>query len=137
MKLLLALLMGVAAVSEHAPLWAADSSAQPQAAPGLGGGLGMFMPMILIFVVFYFLLIRPQQKQAKERAKTLETLKKGDSVILTSGIYGKVAGVADQVLTIEIADNVRVKALRSAVQGLDAGDKVPAVSDSKPEGKKA
>jgi preprotein translocase subunit YajC len=115
------------------PAWAAGDSAQPAAAQGLGGGLGMFMPMILIFVVFYFLLIRPQQKQAKERAKTLEALKKGDSVILASGIYGKIAGVADQVLTIEIADNVRVKALRSAVQGLDTGDKVPAVSEGKKE----
>ncbi len=74
--------------------------------------------MILIFVVFYFLLIRPQQKQAKERQKTLTALKKGDRVILTSGFYGKIAGVADQVLTIELADNLKVKALRSAVQGL-------------------
>lgn len=97
-------------------VWAEAPAAEAAKASPLGG-LGMFMPMILIFVVFYFLMIRPQQKQARERQAMVEALKKGDSVILTSGIYGKIVGVADQVLTIEIADNVRVKALRSAVQG--------------------
>ena len=100
-------------------VWAAPETTAPT---GPLGGLGMFLPMILIFVVFYFLLVRPQQKQAKARQQVLDTLKKGDTVILTSGIYGKVLGVADQVLTIEIADNVRVKALRSAVQGLATTD---------------
>lgn len=102
--------MGMASLA-----WAEGEKA-PQ---GPAGGLGMFMPMILIFVVFYFLLIRPQQKQAKERAKTLEALKNGDPVILTAGIYGKIVGINESILTIEIANNVRVKALRSAVQGLE------------------
>lgn len=94
--------------------FAADATA-PQ---GAVGGLGMFLPMILIFVIFYFLLIRPQKKQAKERQAMIDTLKKGDRVLLTSGLYGKVAAVADQLLTIEIADNVKVKAVRSAVQSV-------------------
>ncbi len=69
----------------------------------------MFLPMILVFVIFYFLLIRPQSKQRKQHQELLNTLKKGDEVVTSAGIHGKVHGVADNVVTLEIADNVRVK----------------------------
>lgn len=65
--------------------------------------------MILVFVIFYFLMIRPQQKQRKQHQALLSNLKKGDEVITSSGIYGKVTGIADNVVTVEIADNVRIK----------------------------
>ncbi len=90
--------------------WAQASGAAPQ-----GPGFSMFVPMILIFVIFYFLMIRPQQKQQKERQKMISEVQKGDQVVMTSGIYAKVVGVADKILTLEIADNVKVKCEREGV----------------------
>ena len=91
---------------------------------GQGGGdmgtLMSFLPMILIFGVFYFLLIRPQQQKAKEHKALLENLKKGDSVITTGGIYGRVSGIQDQVVTLEIAEKVKVRVARSYIAGLAA-----------------
>ncbi|MBI3541017.1 MAG: preprotein translocase subunit YajC [Deltaproteobacteria bacterium] len=69
----------------------------------------MFTPMILVFVIFYFLLIRPQSKQRKQHQETLKTLKKGDEIITVSGIHGKVMGITDNVISLEIADNIRIK----------------------------
>lgn len=74
-----------------------------------GGPLGMFMPMILVFAIFYFLMIRPQSKQKKQHQLLLQNLKRGDEVITTAGIHGKVAGIADTILTLEIAENIRIK----------------------------
>lgn len=96
------------------------------AMPGAGGAPGggdmntllSFAPMVLIFVVFYFLLIRPQQKKAKDHRVMLESLKKGDSVITQGGLYGKIASISDQVVTLEIADKVRVRVARSHVAGI-------------------
>ena len=79
--------------------------------------LAQFVPIILIFVVFYFLLIRPQQKKAKEQQAFLDGLKKGDIVISRGGLQGTVRGLTDSMVTLEIADNVRVKVARSYVQG--------------------
>lgn len=69
----------------------------------------MFLPMVLVFVIFYFLLIRPQSKQRKQHQELVNNLKKGDEVITAAGIYGKIHGVADNIVTVEIADNVRIK----------------------------
>ncbi len=94
------------------------STAWAQAAGGgaaQGPGFSMFVPMILIFVIFYFLMIRPQQKQQKERKAQIAAIQKGDQVIMASGIYAKVVGVADKILTLEIADNVKVKADREGI----------------------
>lgn len=98
------------------------------AAPAAGGGFGAFIPLILIFVVFYFLLIRPQQKKAKEHQQFLSNLKKGDAVITSGGLYGTVTGLTDTVVTLEIADNVRVKVARAYVIGPEkaAGSDAPA-----------
>jgi len=84
----------------------------PQAGEQAGGVQGMIMsllPLILIFVVFYFLLIRPQQKKAKEHKQMLENLKKGDKVITGGGIYGVVESVGDNTIVLKIAENVKVK----------------------------
>ncbi|MBI5562868.1 MAG: preprotein translocase subunit YajC [Deltaproteobacteria bacterium] len=72
-------------------------------------------PLVLMFVIFYFLLIRPQQKKAKEHKEMLSQIQKGDAVITSSGIHGKVTAVADDAITVEIADNVRVKFSKDAV----------------------
>ncbi len=81
-------------------------------------GEGSDMNTLLIFVVFYLLLIRPQQKKAKDQRSMLENLKKGDSVLTQGGIFGKIAGVDGQVVTLEIADKVRVRVAKSHIQGL-------------------
>ena len=74
-----------------------------------------FAPFVLIIIVFYFFMIRPQMKRQKELRKYREALKKGDKVITTGGIYGKVAEVKEQFVTVEIADGVKVKMDKSAI----------------------
>lgn len=73
------------------------------------------MPLIFIFVIFYFLLIRPQQKKAKEHAKLIEAVKTGDQVVTNAGIHGTVANVKEKTFVIKIADNVKVEFDRAAV----------------------
>jgi len=93
------------------------STAYAQAADGAGAaGLMSFLPLILIFVVFYFLLIRPQQKKLKEHKGMLEALRRGDRVVTGGGIIGTITKVgADDELVVEIAEGVRVRVLRSTV----------------------
>ncbi len=74
-----------------------------------------FLPLILIFVVFYFLLIRPQQKRMKEHRAMLQSLRRGDRIVTGGGIIGTITRAGDEELTIEIADGVRVKVLRATV----------------------
>jgi preprotein translocase subunit YajC len=69
----------------------------------------MFLPMVLVFVIFYFLMIRPQQKQRKKQQEMVNNLKKGDEVVTSAGIHARVHGIADSIVTLEIADNVRIK----------------------------
>jgi preprotein translocase subunit YajC len=76
------------------------------------------LPMVVIVGIFYFLLIRPQQKKAKEHAEMLKALKKGDSVITQGGLYGKIAGITDSVISLEIAKNVVVQVARAQVAGV-------------------
>ena len=105
------------------------------AAPAAGGGqLMSFIPLILIFVVFYFLLIRPQQKKAKEHQAFLGSLKKGDEVVTSGGIYGRITGLTDAVVTVEIADGVRIKVNRSAVMTSAAEAKKGEESPAKTSG---
>ena len=85
------------------------------AAAPAGSPLAGFLPMILIFIVFYFLLIRPQQKKAKAQQEFLSNLKKGDDVVTGGGLHGKITGLTDTVVTLEIADNVRVKVSRQYI----------------------
>ncbi len=77
--------------------------------------LGPFVPLILLFVVFYFLLIRPQQKQQKARKEMLSSLKKGDRVVTIGGIYGIIKELDDTVMSLRVADNLNLKLSRGAV----------------------
>ena len=88
--------------------------------PTPGGGQGAsswmgFLPIILIFIVFYFLLIRPQQKRAKEHRTLLSNLKEGEKVLTSGGIIGRITGIKDDEITVEISDKVRVKFARGAI----------------------
>ena len=86
------------------------------AAPaGPAAGLASFVPLILIFVVFYFLLIRPQQKKAKEHQKFLNELKRGARVVTSGGIHGRITGLTDTTVTMEIAENVKIKVNRGSI----------------------
>lgn len=78
---------------------------------GQGGGSALtgLLPLVLIFVIFYFLLIRPQQKKAKEHRQMLEAVKKGDKVITSGGVYGLVEAVGANTVVLKIAENVKVK----------------------------
>ena len=84
-------------------------------ATGGGGDWGFIIMMVMIFGIFYFLMIRPQQKKQKELQAMLNNLAYGDMVMTTGGIHGKVTGLADAVITLEIADKVRIKVARSAI----------------------
>jgi len=108
--------------------------AQTGAATGAGGGLAGFLPLILIFVVFYFLLIRPQQKKAKEHSAFLGNLKKGDDVVTSGGIHGRITGLTDTIATLEIADGVRIKVNRPSVLASEADTKKLAESGDKKSG---
>jgi preprotein translocase subunit YajC len=91
-----------------------------QAGEGEGSPFSMLVPMALIFMIFYFLLIRPQQKRQKEQEALLKSIEKGDHVVTSGGLHGKVTGVADDTLTIEIAalkgERVRVKVARAKIE---------------------
>ncbi len=82
-----------------------------------GGGFMGFLPLIIMFAIFYFLLIRPQQKKAKQHKELLGALKKGDRVISSGGLHGMVTGLTDDVVTMEIAPKVRVKVSRGSISG--------------------
>jgi preprotein translocase subunit YajC len=85
---------------------------------GGSGGLGAFLPLIIIFAIFYFLLIRPQQKKAKQHKQLLSELRKGDKVISSGGLHGVITGMSDEVLTVEISPKVRVKISRGSISGV-------------------
>lgn len=83
--------------------------------PTLGG---LLLPLVGMLVIFYLLLIRPQQKRQKEIQRMLESLRKGDRVLTTGGIYGTIVGMKDNVVVLKIADNVKVEVAKSAVASL-------------------
>ena len=92
--------------------------AMGQGGAGAGQGAGGFtslIPIILMFVIFYFLLIRPQQKKAKEHREMISQVKKGDRIVTSGGLHGRITAVTDSTLTVEIADRVRVKIARGNV----------------------
>jgi preprotein translocase subunit YajC len=97
--------------------------APPEGAEGGMGGFTAFLPIIVIFVIFYFLLIRPQQKRQKDHQKMVEELKKGDHVVTAGGIHGTVTGVAENLATVEIANNVRIKVTKSSVAAVKKEEK--------------
>lgn len=85
---------------------------------GQGGGGSMISTLIMfgaIFAIFYFMIIRPQQKRAKEREKLLSAVEKGDKVILSSGLYGTVAGLEEKTILLDVGNNIKMKFERSAI----------------------
>lgn len=88
--------------------------APQQGQSGMESLMGL-LPFVLIIAVFYFLIIRPQQKRQKERQKLLDSVQKGDKIITSGGIHGVVEGIEDKTLLVKIADNVKVKMERSSV----------------------
>ena len=112
------------------------------AAPSGGGGGGLFgsggmmLPLLAMFAIFYFIVLRPQSKRQKELQKMLAELKKGDDVITSGGIIGKVSGIKDNELILQLQEGVRVRVLRSAVTGLYTGATATASkSETKSEAK--
>jgi preprotein translocase subunit YajC len=96
-----------------------------QAGPGVGSPsqLISFLPLVLVFIIFYFLLIRPQQKKAKEHQQMLGKLKKNDEVMTSGGIYGKVTALTDNIVTLEVAPNVRIRVNRPQISAVLTGEK--------------
>ena len=92
-----------------------NAYAQTAAAAGPMGGLMEFLPIILMFGVLYFLMIRPQMKKAKEHKALIAALAKGDEVVTQGGIAGRVAKVGDDFLSVEVADKVEIQLQKSAV----------------------
>lgn len=92
------------------------------APPGGPAVLISFAPFVLIFVLFYFLLVRPQQQKAKQRKEMIDNLKKGDRVTTMGGLIGTVTNFSAEVLTLQIAEGVRIKVVRSYIQERYTGD---------------
>lgn len=95
-----------------------------------GGGLAGFLPIIILFVIFYFLLIRPQQKKAKEHREMISALKKGDRIITSGGIYGTIVNLDETKIGLEIAEKVKIKITRGNVAAL-ASQTAPAEKSKK------
>jgi preprotein translocase subunit YajC len=96
-------------------------SGPPGGAGGAAGGMAAFqqvIPLVFMFAIFYFLLIRPQQKKAKEHKALLESMKKGDNVITAGGVHGKITAVDDTIVTLEVANNVNVKITKSFIAAI-------------------
>jgi preprotein translocase subunit YajC len=88
---------------------------QAPAGEGAMGGLGGFLPLLLIVVVFYFFLIRPQMRKQKELKNYREALQKGDKVVTTGGIYGKITSISDNTVDVEITNGVTIKIDKYAI----------------------
>lgn len=84
---------------------------------GQGGGMGILFMIVPLFLIFYFLLFRPQKKRADQQKALLSSLKKGDMVITQGGIHGRITGLTDSTVTLEIAEKVRVKVSRPQISG--------------------
>lgn len=92
--------------------------AQAAAAPSGAAGLASFVPLILVFVIMYFLMIRPQQKKMKEHRSMVEALKKGDEVVTQGGIIGKVTAVKEGEVEVEIAPGVKTRVVRGSISNV-------------------
>ena len=93
--------------------YAMSGGAEQQA----GGGMEGIVMLVIMFAIFYLLLIRPQQKRAKQHKQLVENLKSGDQVVTAGGIHGKIVAVQDDIITLEIASNVRIKINRPSIVG--------------------
>lgn len=101
---------------------AAPSTAGAAAAPGAGPSILSFVPLILIALIFYLLVLRPQQQKAKEHRELISRLKVGDRVVTSAGMYGEVVGVDDTTLMVKVANGVEIRFVRSAVTTVLSAD---------------
>jgi preprotein translocase subunit YajC len=92
----------------------------PTGGDGVAGGFSTFIPLILMLAIFYFILLRPQQQRAKKVKEMLANIKKDDLVVTTGGIHGKITGLTDTIVTLEISQNpsVKIKLSRSQIAGM-------------------
>ena len=91
------------------------AQASPGAPASPGGGFGFLVPFIFIFVIMYFIMIRPQARRQKEQQKLVSSLKTGDRVVTSSGIHGLIANVKDSTVIVKVADNVKIEMDKAAV----------------------
>jgi preprotein translocase subunit YajC len=106
--------------------------AGPRGAQGQGSMLEMMFPMIIIFAIFYFMLIRPQQRREKERRSMISETKTGDRVVFSGGILGTVANVKEHTFIVKVADGVKIEVARGAVSRvLEKGEKVGGAEETK------
>jgi preprotein translocase subunit YajC len=91
--------------------------AQASGSSGGSSPLTQFVPLIAIFAIFYFLVLRPQSKKAKEHQAMLSELKKGDEVVTSGGLIGKISGITDNELTLQVQEGVRIRVTRASVTG--------------------
>lgn len=122
--------------SAGAPAGAGSTTAPGSPAAGgpfgalCGGGQGSFpLMMVMMIAVFYFILIRPQQKKQKEQDAWLKSLKKGDEVVTSGGVIGRISGLTDNTVTLEVQEKVRIKVLRSSVSGKAPGTAAAATTE--------
>lgn len=101
------------------------------AAPAAGGAaaFAQFIPLILVFLIMYFLIMRPQQKKMRQHREMIEALKKGDNVVTQGGILGKIVAVRDDEVEVEIAQGVRIRVVRATIAQV-ANRAVPAAANS-------
>jgi len=103
----------------------------PTPGGGSPGGISIFIPLLLMFAVFYFLLIRPQQKKTRQHQDLLKSLKVGDRVVTTGGLFGTIVAGGDHVVKLEIADKVRVEVGRSYIAGKVESKEITAAKETK------
>lgn len=96
-------------------MFVSPAYAQAAGAPGGAAAFAQFVPLLLVFVIMYFLILRPQQKRMKEHRNMVGALKRGDQVITQGGLIGKVTDVKDEEVTVEIAQGVKVRVVRSTI----------------------
>lgn len=122
--------LGTAAVTS---LLALPALAQDAGAPPVGPSLmnTMFM-MFMLFIIFYFLILRPQNQQRKQHQAMIDAVRRGDTVVTSGGLVGKVTKVGEQELTVELSDNVRVRIMRRMIVDVRGKGQLVPANDSKP-----
>jgi preprotein translocase subunit YajC len=100
----------------------------PQSGGGFAAVLPQLVPIVLVLGIFFFLVIRPQQRERRNREQMLAAIKKGDRVVTSGGLIGTIVGVTDRRVTLKLGDSVRVECLRSAITGLESENRADADS---------
>jgi preprotein translocase subunit YajC len=99
----------------YSPLLSFLAQAAPASAPSSGAGFGGFVPIIFIFIIMYFVLLRPQMRRQKEQQRLVTALKTGDRVVTNGGIHGLISNVKDTTVIVKVADNVKIEMEKSAI----------------------